>query len=110
MMLWESALGFHNGIRGSGKSASRREKRHLLKVASQSSCAGHWPPNEVKGSGCLHRSIFGLPGRLLAFLRAAHWRLLAPGTLCLWLAGPTFSGRLITGAIHIAINMPFVTH
>jgi hypothetical protein len=27
----------------------------------------------------------------------------------LWLAGPTFSSRIITGAYYIAINVPFVT-
>ena len=27
--------------------------------------------------------------------------------VCLWLAGPTFSSRIITGANYIAINMPF---
>jgi len=28
--------------------------------------------------------------------------------VCLWLAGPSFSSRFITGANNIAINMPFL--
>ena len=51
--------------------------------------------------------IAGFPGRF-SLLRAARWRLLLPGVCCLW-AGRNFSSsRYITGALLIAIGMPFL--
>ena len=45
-----------------------------------------------------------------SLLRAARWRLLLPGaTVLLWLAGHFPSGRYITGAYIIAIDIPFST-
>src|SRR5208337_175787 len=87
----------------------KREKRHRLKVASRFLYAGHWPPSLVKGSGCLHRSNFGLPG-WLSLLRAAQWRLLVPGTLCSSgsLGLPSAADQSLA-PITLAINMPFVT-
>jgi hypothetical protein len=62
------------------------------------------------GSGCLHRSNFGLPGWLSLFLEGRSMAVAHAGyPVYLWLAGPSFSSRSITGADYLAINMPIVT-
>ena len=87
----------------------RCEKRHPSRVASQGFFAGHWPPSELDCGGYLRRSFYGLPGWLFPFKGRSSAVARAGYPVWLWLAGPTCSGRIITGAYYIAIDMPIVT-
>ena len=81
VLHWESVLGLSH-CRLVEAMAPKCEKRHLFKVASQFSNAGHWPPSDLYGSGFSTARFSGSPAGFSLFLRAAHWRLLVPGTLC----------------------------
>ena len=50
-------------------------------AASRYSRICHWPPRQIKGGGCFHRSYSGFPAGF-SLLRAARWRLLLPGARC----------------------------
>jgi hypothetical protein len=83
------------------------KKRHSMRVAFPSFCAGHWPPSIGKAVDRPPLRL-RLPGWLLP-LWAAHWRLLWPGTRCSRARWFETRSRYITGTFHIAIIVPFST-
>jgi hypothetical protein len=62
---------------------------------------------KMKGGGCLHRSCLRLPDRLLPFEGRSLAVALVECLVLLGLAGRSSSCRYITGAIYMAIGVPF---
>ena len=66
------------------------------------------PAISMSDSFSLRCSDCGIPGRPLP-LKGRSWAVTLAGFLLwFWRAGPTYSGRIITGAYYLAIFMPFM--
>ena len=117
--LWQVALWWQGVTCGESRGAEKSLAAGLISpnagnatpfgAASRYSCICHWPPKQTKDGGCLHRSCFRLPDRLLPFEGRSLAVALVGCPVLLWLAGHSSSCRYITGAIYIAISVPFST-